>query len=279
MYGTTGIGTASIADECVVPLHQVCHMPHSLTFAEASCLPLVGLTALQAFRPYFDDKKNSSRCNEDNNVLIIGGSGGVGHVAMQVIKCLGDSSSPSPVKSLSVICGPTGYDMVNEYGNPDYIIDYVNDDIVKKLEEIVKCNDGPFHFCFDTVTSRHVADDKYKSKILSSVAESSRGVELFRGDYVTIGGTFFDWVRAGIKRIIGFNLFRRGEELFWIKFPYSSFDLIQLKQFAENKSMKPHVSREIPFEDIEAIRKGINDLLGRRVKGKLVVRINPDPAT
>ena len=40
----------------------------------------------------------------------------------------------------------------------------------------MKCNDGPFHFCFDTVTSRNVADDKYKSKILSTVAESSRGV-------------------------------------------------------------------------------------------------------
>ena len=35
-------------------------MPHSLTFAEVSCLPLVGSTALQAFRPYFDDKKKSS---------------------------------------------------------------------------------------------------------------------------------------------------------------------------------------------------------------------------
>ena len=43
--------------------------------------------------------------------------------------------------------------------------------------------------------------------------------------------------------------------------------------------MKPHESREMPFEDIKAIRKGINDLIGRRVKGKLVVRINPDPAT
>ena len=56
-------------------------------------------------------------------------------------------------------------------------------------------------------------------------------MELFRGDYGTISGTFFDWVRAGIKRIISFNLFRIGEELFWIKFPYSSCDLIELKQF------------------------------------------------
>ena len=58
-------------------------------------------------------------------------------------------------------------------------------------------------------------------------------MELFQGDYVTIGGTFFDCVRAGIKRIIGFNLFRIGEEFFWIKFPYSSCDLIELKQFAD----------------------------------------------
>ena len=35
--------------------------------------------------------------------------------------------------------------------------------------------------------------------------------------------------------------------------------------------MKPHEYREIPFEDIEAIRKEINDLIGRRVKGKMVV--------
>jgi hypothetical protein len=42
---------------------------------------------------------------------------------------------------------------------------------------------------------------------------------LLRGKYVKIGGRPYDWVRAGLKRTVGLNLFSAHKELFWVRFP------------------------------------------------------------
>ena len=81
VFGTSPIGVASVADVVEVPAHQVAHMPRGASFARAAALPLVGLTALQALR------HNGLACGK--RLLLIGASGGVGHVALQVAKAMG----------------------------------------------------------------------------------------------------------------------------------------------------------------------------------------------
>lgn len=57
--------------------------PSNFSFAEAAALPLTSLTAYEAFFPRMIDDRN-----KNNKVLIIGGAGGVGSMATQIIKAL-----------------------------------------------------------------------------------------------------------------------------------------------------------------------------------------------
>lgn len=59
-------------------------IPHKLSYAEAAALPLVGLTAYDAL---FGN--GSQRIGSNTKLLIHGGLGGVGHVALQLVKHTG----------------------------------------------------------------------------------------------------------------------------------------------------------------------------------------------
>lgn len=71
----------------LVDYRLIARKPASLTFAEAAALPLTSLTAWEAlFERGFD-------YSEETKVLIIGGAGGVGSMAIQLLK----ASSPATV--------------------------------------------------------------------------------------------------------------------------------------------------------------------------------------
>ena len=59
------------------------HMPNSLTFTAAAALPLTAITAWEAF---FDRMKIDLEKDRNKNILIIGGAGGVGSIAIQLAK-------------------------------------------------------------------------------------------------------------------------------------------------------------------------------------------------
>jgi NADPH:quinone reductase-like Zn-dependent oxidoreductase len=56
---------------------QLAHKPAALSFAEAAALPLVGITSIQALL-------EDHHLSPGQNLLLIGASGGVGHIALQV---------------------------------------------------------------------------------------------------------------------------------------------------------------------------------------------------
>jgi NADPH:quinone reductase-like Zn-dependent oxidoreductase len=62
----------SMAEYCAPPLNQIARKPATLTHCQAAALPLVGTTCVQAF------EEHGLRAGQ--RVLIIGASGGVGHV-------------------------------------------------------------------------------------------------------------------------------------------------------------------------------------------------------
>lgn len=61
--------------------------PKSLTNAEAAAIPLTGLTAYEAL---FDRIKVNPETDKDKTVLILAGAGGVGSIAIQLAKKLGN---------------------------------------------------------------------------------------------------------------------------------------------------------------------------------------------
>lgn len=92
---------------------SVAHMPTTIDFAQASSLPLTGLTAYQALHDIA-----SIRAGE--NVLILGGSGGVGGLAIQIAKAAG--------ANVIATTSTGNKDYVKSLG-ADFVVDYLKENV------------------------------------------------------------------------------------------------------------------------------------------------------
>jgi NADPH:quinone reductase-like Zn-dependent oxidoreductase len=89
--------------------------PATLTFEQASGLPMTGVTALQALR-------DKGGLQPGQSVLITGAAGGVGTAAIQIAKALG--------AHVTAVCGPRGVELVRSIG-ADRVIDYSREDYTR----------------------------------------------------------------------------------------------------------------------------------------------------
>lgn len=85
VYGTANVlsgGSGAFAQELVANAQNVAPKPKSATFEEAAALVLVGVSAVQAIEDHIG-------LQTGQNILIHGGAGGIGHVAIQLAKSHG----------------------------------------------------------------------------------------------------------------------------------------------------------------------------------------------
>lgn len=93
---------------------SVCsYMPEGSGFAEMACVPIAGLTALQALTTHGKLKSGES-------VLINGSSGGVGHFAVQIAKAYG--------AEVTAVCSYSSVEFVKALG-VDHVIAYDRENI------------------------------------------------------------------------------------------------------------------------------------------------------
>lgn len=88
-------------------------MPEGTTFREMACIPIAGLTALQALITHGQLRKGET-------VLINGASGGVGHFAVQIAKAYG--------AHVTAVCSAKNVDFVQSLG-ADQVIAYDQENI------------------------------------------------------------------------------------------------------------------------------------------------------
>eukprot|EP00128_Syssomonas_multiformis_P007135 Colp12_sorted_trinity150504_noHs@12953 len=253
VFGTVPPPTGSLAECIKVPTDFISHKPKNLTFDEASAIPLVGLTVWQAFTDH--------HLQWGHKVLVIGASGGTGHVAVQIAKSKG--------ARVTAICGSRNVSFVKSL-NADHIICYDKDDIIASLAQIVS-DHGAFDFVFDTVTSddqRDKASD-YKHRI-----KSATNPALLSGSamYITIGADPEGWVKAHARRFLGLNLFPKGEILHWVRFPCAQAELAQLAHLCESGQLKVQIGKKVDFEEKE-IQEACGLLKSRRTVGKVVISL------
>jgi NADPH:quinone reductase-like Zn-dependent oxidoreductase len=115
---------ACTAEERVYPI------PSEIQFAHAACIPIAGLTAIQAL-------KDHGRIKAGSKVLINGAAGGVGHFAVQIGKALG--------AQVTGVCSGRSVDLVRSLG-ADRVIDRQQQDFTGTGER--------YDIIFDAVSKR-----------------------------------------------------------------------------------------------------------------------------
>lgn len=110
--------------------------PESISYGEASTIPIAGLTALQSLQKLGHISRNS-------RVLVNGASGGVGTFAVQIAKIFGAHVT-------AVSSGPNE-PLLKEIG-ADVIVDYTREDFTK--------SDEHYNIVFDTVSKRSFSECK-----------------------------------------------------------------------------------------------------------------------
>ena len=107
-----GIGKGAYAQYARALENKLAAKPANLTFKQAAVVAISGLPALQGLRDH-------GRVEPNQQVLIIGASGGVGTYAVQIAKAFG--------AQVTGVCSTTKVDLVRSLGADD-VIDYTRED-------------------------------------------------------------------------------------------------------------------------------------------------------
>lgn len=103
----------AFAEYACVPVNVCAIMPEEIGFPEMACIPIAGLTALQALLTH-------GKLKEGESVFINGSSGGVGHFAVQIAKAYG--------AVVTAVCSSKNVDFVKTLG-ADQVIAYDKENI------------------------------------------------------------------------------------------------------------------------------------------------------
>ncbi|MEU9188445.1 NADP-dependent oxidoreductase [Streptomyces sp. NPDC048484] len=128
------------AEVVSAPALHLIRKPASLSHVEAAALPVVGLTAWQGL-------VDLGGVTEGDRVLVHGGGGGVGHVAIQIAKALGahvittaDGSKRKFVEGFGAdeVIDYTAVDFTEAVRDIDVVLDTIGGDTVERSLEVLR---------------------------------------------------------------------------------------------------------------------------------------------
>jgi NADPH:quinone reductase-like Zn-dependent oxidoreductase len=108
------------AEYCALPEDKVSRIPAGLSIEEAGCLAIDGIVALEGL--------DLLKCEAGDCIMIMGASGGVGHIACQLAKRRG-------LRVLAIASGPDGVELVKKLG-ADSAADGKGDRVVPLAQEL-----------------------------------------------------------------------------------------------------------------------------------------------
>ncbi|MDH0863372.1 zinc-dependent alcohol dehydrogenase family protein [Mitsuaria sp. GD03876] len=232
IFGPKG---GSYAEFNVVPQELVTHKPRNLTHAEAASTTLVGGTAWEAL-------VSRARLQPAETVLIHGGAGGVGSMAIQLAKSMG--------ARVLTTCRSAQADFVRSLG-ADEAIDYEAGDYVEQVAELTGA--GGVNIVLDTIGGQTL------ERSPQVLADAGRVVSIV--DIATPQNLMAAW---GVNAEYHFVFTRQNRG-----------KLLALKALLERGRIRPVIGATFPLAEIgaahTALEQGTHQ--GRSIRGKVVIEL------
>jgi NADPH:quinone reductase-like Zn-dependent oxidoreductase len=236
--GDEVMGTAeegSFAELASTPADKLVTKPAALSFEQAASLPISGVTALRAVR-------DEGRVQAGQRVLVIGASGGVGSLAVQIAKGLG--------ATVTGVCSTAKADLVRSLGADD-VIDYTREDFADGSRR--------WDLIVDTAGRRPL------SKLRRALTPKGTLV-IVGGDG---GGRWTGGFFRGVLRGPIVSLFV-GQRLRGLAAKIEQVDLVTLTEMVEAGTVAPVIDRTYPLiEAPDAVRY----LAEGHAAGKIVITV------
>jgi NADPH:quinone reductase-like Zn-dependent oxidoreductase len=232
VYGFVGAG--AFAEYVCVPADFLGLKPANLTFEQAATIPLAGMTALQGLRDAGDIRAGQ-------HVLIIGASGGVGTLAVQIAKSYG--------ATVTGVCSTSNVELVRSLG-ADHVLDYTREEVTR--------SSGPYDLIFQ------LAGTTWPGALRRSLKPSGRLV-LSSGD--STGRIIGPMNRMAAAVILSAFTSQTLQPLTTTR---SRQDLEHLKGLIEDGDLAPVIDRTYP---LSASAEAVRHLETGHVRGKLTISV------
>jgi NADPH:quinone reductase-like Zn-dependent oxidoreductase len=122
-------GEGGYAEFALAKENEVARKPSAITYEQAAAVPAAGSTAWQAL-------VNAAKLSEDQTVLIHGGSGGVGHFAIQIAKARGARVIATASTANQEFLKKLGADQAIDYTKTKF------EDVVKDVDVVLDAVGG-----------------------------------------------------------------------------------------------------------------------------------------
>ncbi|EGZ20765.1 hypothetical protein PHYSODRAFT_313288 [Phytophthora sojae] len=240
----------ALADFIVVQADYISKKPANLTHVEAASLPLVSQTALQSFR--------LGQLAENKKVLITGGAGGVGSVAIQIAKSVFKAQTVATTASTKKL------ERMRLLG-ADEVVDYGHERFERELAEYdfaLDCT-GEAKQCFECVT---------RGGAVVSIAETPTWKSLSTsGDLQGVSVSYF---LGAILDCLSSSVTRRARQAqITYEYLFTVADgavMDEIRQLAERRELTPVIDKVFPFEKADM---AMEYLEAGHAMGKVVVQL------
>jgi NADPH:quinone reductase-like Zn-dependent oxidoreductase len=226
-------GPGSYAQQHVADVELVARKPHNISHLEAASLTLVGGTVWEAL-------VTRAQLTVQETILIHGGAGGVGTIAIQLAKAMGARVITTARRS--------NHDLVRSLG-ADEVIDHSSDDYVSAVAELTQGRG--LNVVFDTIGGDTVA----KSPLV--LADGGRVVSIV--DIAQPQNLIHAWGKNAAYHFV-FTRQNRGK-------------LDNLTNLVERGQIKPVIGAVLPLSRIGEAHALLEDGSARGLRGKVAIDV------
>lgn len=244
------------AELIAVPSRMVTHMPAVLSFVEAAALPYVALTVWEAL---VVQARLDAQNTRGQKVLVHAGAGGIGHVAIQLLKAWG--------AEVATTCSSRNVEWMRSLG-VDRVINYEREDFSCALHD--------FDVVLNTLVPPDLSLNESRHLKVLKRRGGARYVTLITpllhliGKYGLLPGALASGALYGFAKS---RECLHGRRYYWALFRPNGAVLDTIATLVDSGQLKPRVEQVFPLEQLADAHRLVET---GRVRGKVVVCITTE---